>query len=206
MTPPSVPQVDPTLTIHAQMCSTSSTKSTTMPTSTARQKHRIISSPTSFARDEWPTRGDHAAFRKTNKMPPDMYAQYKFQRPLNVTERSGIPSLYKNGSELWDAYSQKKPMECAKVVRLYVILFQYSSIHHVHDIGEACTNMLRDVSVALVEAHGFPSTLYLFIDALSLQSCKPTLPNTRDTWIEADQTQYDGSHACTLWNAFPVVV
>ncbi|KAK0437407.1 hypothetical protein EV421DRAFT_1907437 [Armillaria borealis] len=36
--------------------------------------------------------------------------------------------------------------------------FKYSSIYQVHDIGEARTNMLHDVYIALVEAHGLSST------------------------------------------------
>ncbi|KAK0219279.1 putative extracellular elastinolytic metallo proteinase precursor [Armillaria nabsnona] len=76
--------------------------------------------------------------------------------------------------------------------------------------------MLRNVYAALVEAHGFFSTamddpsgtegnivwLHLFIDALSLQPCNPTLQNARDAWIQADQNRYDGAEVCTLWNAF----
>ncbi|SJL18089.1 uncharacterized protein ARMOST_21661 [Armillaria ostoyae] len=76
--------------------------------------------------------------------------------------------------------------------------------------------MLHNVYAALVEVHGFSSTamdnpsgtegnvvwLHLFIDALSLQSCNPTLPNAPDAWIQADQNQYDGANVCTLWNTF----
>ncbi|SJL17912.1 uncharacterized protein ARMOST_21481 [Armillaria ostoyae] len=68
------------------------------------------------------------------------------------------------------------------------------------DIGEVWANMLHNVYAALIEVHGFSSTamddpsgtegnivwLHLFIDALSLQPCNPTLPNARDAWIQAD--------------------
>ncbi|KAK0431441.1 Fungalysin metallopeptidase-domain-containing protein [Armillaria borealis] len=96
---------------------------------------------------------------------------------------------------------------------------RYSSIqqlHEVHDIGEVWANMLHNVYAGLIDVHGFSSTamedpsgtegnivwLHLFIDALSLQPCNPTLPNARDAWIQADQNRYDGANACILWNAF----
>lgn len=44
--------------------------------------------------------------------------------------------------------------------------------------------------------------LHLFIDALSLQPCNPTLVNARDAWIQADVNRYGGANKCTLWKAF----
>jgi extracellular elastinolytic metalloproteinase len=64
--------------------------------------------------------------------------------------------------------------------------------------------------------------LHLFVDALPLQPCEPTLcvhlssfiiacfvhlicpisPTARDAWIQADQNRYAGANKCLLWNAF----
>ncbi|KAK0449001.1 Fungalysin metallopeptidase-domain-containing protein [Desarmillaria tabescens] len=96
---------------------------------------------------------------------------------------------------------------------------RYSSIatlREVHDIGEVWANMLHNVYAALVEEHGWSSTamddpsgpegnivyLHLFIDALSLQPCNPTLVTARDAWIQADVNRYDGANGCILWKAF----
>ncbi|TCD65836.1 hypothetical protein EIP91_002141 [Steccherinum ochraceum] len=96
---------------------------------------------------------------------------------------------------------------------------RYSSIaqlNEVHDIGEVWANILHNVYAALVKAHGFSTTahtdptgsegnivyLHLFIDALSLQPCNPTLPTARDAWIQADVNRFGGANKCTLWNAF----
>lgn len=96
---------------------------------------------------------------------------------------------------------------------------RYSSIatlSEVHDIGEVWANMLHNVYSALVGAHGFSTTartnpggtegnivfLHLFIDALALQPCNPTLPAARDAWIQADANRYGGANVCILWQAF----
>ncbi|KAJ7289420.1 Fungalysin metallopeptidase-domain-containing protein [Mycena rebaudengoi] len=85
-----------------------------------------------------------------------------------------------------------------------------------HDIGEVWANILHNVYAALVGAHGFSATartdptgtegnvvfLHLFVDALPLQPCEPTLPTARDAWIQADQNRYAGANKCLLWNAF----
>ncbi len=31
-----------------------------------------------------------------------------------------------------------------------------------------------------------------------LHRARAAVPNNRDAWIKADQTEYDGAHACTL--------
>lgn len=91
-----------------------------------------------------------------------------------------------------------------------LILFDYTAI------GEVWANMLHNVYAALVGVHGFSTTahtdasgtagnvvfLHLFIDALAIQPCNPTLPNARDAWIQADVNRFAGANKCTLWNAF----
>ncbi|KAH8089906.1 Fungalysin metallopeptidase-domain-containing protein [Cristinia sonorae] len=96
---------------------------------------------------------------------------------------------------------------------------RYSSIatlDEVHDIGEVWANTLHNVYAALVKARGWSKTaktdptgtqgnvvwLHLFMDALSLQPCNPTVINARDAWIQADVNRYGGANKCTLWKAF----
>ncbi|KAF4616615.1 hypothetical protein D9613_008897 [Agrocybe pediades] len=96
---------------------------------------------------------------------------------------------------------------------------RYSSIktlNEVHDIGEIWANVLHNVYAALVSAHGWSATaktnpngtegnivyLHLFLDALALQSCNPTMLIARDAWIQADVNRYGGANKCILWNAF----
>lgn len=90
-TPPSVPPVEPISTPHAQMHSTSSTKSTTMP---AGQKDRIISSTTVYGWEERPTGGDQVLMSK----------QYS-RRSNNMTQPGYSPPLLFHDMELmfvWD--------------------------------------------------------------------------------------------------------
>ncbi|KAK0490832.1 Fungalysin metallopeptidase-domain-containing protein [Armillaria novae-zelandiae] len=89
-------------------------------------------------------------------------------------------------------------------------------LFEVHNIGEVWANMLHNVYAALVGAYGWSATamedssgsegnivyLHLFIDALALQPCNPTFVDARDAWIQADVNRYNGTNACTLWNAF----
>ncbi|KAF9486176.1 hypothetical protein BDN70DRAFT_988183 [Pholiota conissans] len=91
-----------------------------------------------------------------------------------------------------------------------------ASLNEVHDIGEVWANILHNVYAALVSAKGWSATartdptgtegnivfLHLFIDALSLQPCNPTLPTARDAWIQADVNRYGGANKCLLWKAF----
>ncbi|KAF9057048.1 Fungalysin metallopeptidase-domain-containing protein [Panaeolus papilionaceus] len=96
---------------------------------------------------------------------------------------------------------------------------RYSSIQtlkEVHDIGEIWANVLHNVYAALVGARGFSTTartdptgtagnvvyLHLFLDALALQPCNPTMLTARDAWIQADVNRYGGANKCTLWKAF----
>ncbi|KAI5822705.1 hypothetical protein K523DRAFT_358185 [Schizophyllum commune Tattone D] len=96
---------------------------------------------------------------------------------------------------------------------------RYSSIrtlNEVHDIGEVWANMLHNVYAALVGEYGWEAGfktsadgeagnvvfMHLFIDALALQPCNPTLPTARDAWIQADENRYGGEHVCTVWTAF----
>ncbi|KDR76559.1 hypothetical protein GALMADRAFT_246955 [Galerina marginata CBS 339.88] len=96
---------------------------------------------------------------------------------------------------------------------------RYSSIktlNEVHDIGEIWANILHNVYAALVGAHGWSATartnpdgtegnivyLHLFLDALALQPCNPTMLTARDAWIQADVNRYGGANKCVLWKAF----
>ncbi|KIM37287.1 hypothetical protein M413DRAFT_276637 [Hebeloma cylindrosporum] len=96
---------------------------------------------------------------------------------------------------------------------------RYSSVKtltEVHRIGEVWANMLHNVYAALVGAHGWSATartnpdgtegnivyLHLFLDALRLQPCNPTMVSARDAWIQADTNRYNGANKCLLWKAF----
>ncbi|KAH9051918.1 Fungalysin metallopeptidase-domain-containing protein [Lactarius vividus] len=96
---------------------------------------------------------------------------------------------------------------------------RYSSLNgmtDVHAMGEVLANTFHNVYAALVAAFGWShqSTvdpdapegnvvfLHLLFDALLLQPCNPTFPNTRDAWIQADANRYDGANACLLWQVF----
>ncbi|KAL1740948.1 Fungalysin metallopeptidase-domain-containing protein [Schizophyllum fasciatum] len=96
---------------------------------------------------------------------------------------------------------------------------RYSSVkelEEVHDIGEVWANVLHNVYAALVEGFGWDADfktnadsekgnvvfMHLFIDSLALQPCNPTMVQSRDAWIQADENRYDGAHACSVWKAF----
>ncbi|KAG6845471.1 hypothetical protein H0H87_008831 [Tephrocybe sp. NHM501043] len=86
----------------------------------------------------------------------------------------------------------------------------------VHKIGEVWANILHNVHAALVKKYGFSKKaltdpdipagnavfMHLFIDALSIQACNPTLVIARNAWITADKYRYMGENKCTLWKAF----
>ncbi len=90
------------------------------------------------------------------------------------------------------------------------------TLNEVHDIGEVWANILHNVYAALVNEHGFaddartnPASsagnvvyFHLFVDALQLQPCNPTLVSARDAWIQADVNRYSGANKCLLWKAF----
>jgi len=90
------------------------------------------------------------------------------------------------------------------------------NLNEVHAIGEVWANILHNVHNALITTYGFSSDartnpsatggnvkfLHLFIDALALQPCNPTLPTARDAWIQADANRYAGANKCLLWKAF----
>ncbi|KAJ7282380.1 peptidase M36 [Mycena rebaudengoi] len=91
-----------------------------------------------------------------------------------------------------------------------------AKLNEVHNIGEVWSNILHNVYAALVGEHGFSAAaftdpdqtegnvvyLHLFIDALPLQPCNPTLLSARDAWIQADVNRYAGANKCLLWTAF----
>ncbi|KAK1231074.1 hypothetical protein PQX77_005821 [Marasmius sp. AFHP31] len=84
------------------------------------------------------------------------------------------------------------------------------------EVNPLRANTLHNVHAALWEAHGYSSTaftnpngtegnvvfLHIFIDALAIQPCNPTILQGRDAWIQADVNRYGGSHKCLLWKAF----
>ncbi|TFL04092.1 Fungalysin metallopeptidase-domain-containing protein [Pterulicium gracile] len=86
----------------------------------------------------------------------------------------------------------------------------------VHNIGEVWANLLHNVHIGLVDAHGFDPTassnpdstagnavfLHLFLDALKLQPCNPTFVTARAAWIQADANRYGGANRCLLWGVF----
>ncbi|KAJ8517459.1 hypothetical protein ONZ45_g5342 [Pleurotus djamor] len=92
---------------------------------------------------------------------------------------------------------------------------RYSSIASLNEV-HVWANMLHNVYASLVSAHGFSTTartnpngtegnvvfLHLFLDALALQPCNPTLPTARDAWIQADANRFGGANTCLLWRAF----
>jgi extracellular elastinolytic metalloproteinase len=83
-------------------------------------------------------------------------------------------------------------------------------------LAEVWATTLHGVLSALVDEYGFSDTaftdptgtegnvvyLHLFLDALSLQPCNPTMVEARDAWIQADENRYDGANRCLLWAAF----
>jgi extracellular elastinolytic metalloproteinase len=91
-----------------------------------------------------------------------------------------------------------------------------ATLNEVHNIGEVWANILLNVYSPLVEAHGWSATartdptgsegnvvfLHLFLDALLLQPCSPTMLTARDAWIQADANRYAGANKCLLWKAF----
>ncbi|KAH8825825.1 Fungalysin metallopeptidase-domain-containing protein [Flagelloscypha sp. PMI_526] len=91
-----------------------------------------------------------------------------------------------------------------------------AELNEVHAIGEVWANTLHVVSGALLKEYGFGEDaktnpdgtegnkvfLHLFLDALLIQPCNPTMPEARDAWIQADADRFDGANKCLLWNAF----
>ncbi|KAF5312513.1 hypothetical protein D9619_002331 [Psilocybe cf. subviscida] len=90
------------------------------------------------------------------------------------------------------------------------------SLNEVHNIGEVWANILHQVYAALVNKYGFSDTartnpdgtegnivyMHLFLDALRLQPCNPTMVTARDAWTQADVNRYGGVNKCLLWTAF----
>ncbi|KDQ15334.1 hypothetical protein BOTBODRAFT_131082 [Botryobasidium botryosum FD-172 SS1] len=85
----------------------------------------------------------------------------------------------------------------------------------VHAVGEIWATVLIEVYTALVGKYGFSSNkfdptgtagnivfLHLFIDALPIQPCNPTLVAARDAIIQADVNRYGGVNKCLIWTAF----
>jgi len=88
--------------------------------------------------------------------------------------------------------------------------------------------ILHNVYTALVLKHGYSDTaltnpdgseghvvfMHLFIDCLAIQPCKSIcwlhppvsaadcIPSIPCTWIQAEQTRYNGKYRCTLWKGF----
>ncbi|KAI8853945.1 peptidase M36, partial [Chytridium lagenaria] len=87
-----------------------------------------------------------------------------------------------------------------------------------HAIGEVWNSMLYEVYWNMVDKEGFapPSTLIaqrnsnrgnvnmmkLIIDSLKLQPCNPTLIQSRNAIVQADQVRFGGSHRCEIFRGF----
>lgn len=82
-----------------------------------------------------------------------------------------------------------------------------------HGIGFVWCTMLWDMSLALIEKHGFDPDLYygtggnniamqLVIDGIKLQPCSPGFVDGRDAILLADQLNNGGANQCLIWEVF----
>ena len=88
----------------------------------------------------------------------------------------------------------------------------------VHAIGSVWCQILMDAFWLMKEGFGWNTDWYALaagdaqsgngalwqdvLDGLKLQPCGPTFVDARDAILLADELNYDGRHACTLWCAF----
>ncbi|KAJ6602378.1 peptidase M36, partial [Mycena vulgaris] len=130
------------------------------------------------------------------------------------TEQVGSPITdFTLGSYVGGVPIRSKPYSTNSTVNPYTYA-TLLAIFEVHDWA----NILHNVHVALVAAHGFSKTartdpsgfegnvvfLHLFIDALALQPCQPDCETLSNFYaiIQADHNRYAGSNKCLLWKAF----
>ncbi|MBK7938544.1 MAG: M36 family metallopeptidase [Lewinellaceae bacterium] len=83
----------------------------------------------------------------------------------------------------------------------------------VHAIGEIWSQVLWDMTWALIDLEGFDpdwyngaggnnSALKLVIEAMKLQPCGPGYLDARDAILAADELLYNNKHRCLIWEAF----
>ena len=82
-----------------------------------------------------------------------------------------------------------------------------------HGVGAIWANMLWEMYWNLVAELGYDPDLYngtggnnlayqLVMDGMKLQPCSPGFVTGRNAILAADQANYDGDLACSIWNAF----
>jgi len=82
-----------------------------------------------------------------------------------------------------------------------------------HGVGTVFATALWDMSVNLVDQHGFDADLYtgsggnnialqLVVDGMKGQSCDPTFLEARDAILDADDANSGGANRCLIWEAF----
>lgn len=82
-----------------------------------------------------------------------------------------------------------------------------------HDVGEIWAGALWDLYWKMIDLDGYDptwenkasgnfKTMQLVIDGLKLQECDPSLVESRDAIIEADELNFDGIHTCLIWEVF----
>ena len=93
----------------------------------------------------------------------------------------------------------------------YADISQFASVH---DIGFLWATVLWDMTLALIEVHGFDSdlksnlgsgnakALQLVMESMKLMNCEPGFVDARDAILLADELLYGGSNACLLWTVF----
>jgi extracellular elastinolytic metalloproteinase len=82
-----------------------------------------------------------------------------------------------------------------------------------HGVGFIFASALWDFTWSLIDLYGYDTDLIggdggntrairLVIESLRLQPCNPTLVDSRDALLAADQLLYGGQHRCLIWRAF----
>jgi hypothetical protein len=84
-----------------------------------------------------------------------------------------------------------------------------------HGVGSAFAGVLWDLTWDLIAIHGFEPDIYnssssagnvlalqLLMDSLKLVGCRPTINDSRDSIIQADQNLTGGANFCSIWSAF----
>lgn len=82
-----------------------------------------------------------------------------------------------------------------------------------HGVGTVFATALWDMTVNLVDQHGFDPDHYtgtggnnialqLVLDGMKMQPCGPTFLDARDAILDADQVNNGGANECLIWEAF----
>jgi extracellular elastinolytic metalloproteinase len=82
-----------------------------------------------------------------------------------------------------------------------------------HYVGEVWTSVLWDLYWAMIDRYGFNSdlkvltsgngrTIKLVMDAMKIQGCNPGFLDARNAILKADTANYQGIHACMIWDVF----